>query len=632
MNPVTPAAAPRVSVIIPVYNKAAYIEKALRSALSQAISSLEVIVIDDGSEDGSAELAHRFARNDHRVMVVAQANAGVAAARNVGLALATGEFVAFLDPDDWLPDTRALADLADAAEANGTAIAGGSAERFSHGKITRDFPPTESGYVFDADGIVEYRKYQFDYGFWRFIYRRSFLIENGITFPPYRRYQDPPFFVQAMSRAGSFTALKRSTYVYRVATSTNWQPERVVDVLRGFIDVLKIAAEMGYHDLATRTIRRFNSTHIQAALARMLESEASRLLPLLDTMTDLYSRMGGIWHDDLLEQTAVAGATDAAPSEVELSVIVPVYNSEPWLHECLLSVLGQTGVGIEVICVDDGSSDDSVRIIREYQALDPRVRLIRQPNGGLSVARNSGIQAARGRYLCFLDSDDYWRLDGAATLVQRADADRLDVLQFDAVPFPDAGVSDEAWKKYANYYKRTHEQRQPTAGVDLIASQLASADYKPSACLYLVRASHIAEFGFRFIPGMTHEDNPFTFAVLINSERTAHMPIDFYARRVRPSSIMTSASLEASLRGYLISYVEMRREVMRHAVSLDAARAIGDLLSRLFNNVSTRYNQVDSEVIDRLADMVSSPDTQDALSTLARMRKTHGQLAALKKR
>ena len=87
-------------------------------------------------------------------------------------------------------------------------------------------------------------------------------------------------------------------------------------------------------------------------------------------------------------------------------MIIPVYNQEPFLAECLSSVLSQTLREIEVLCINDGSTDSSLKIIREFQADDPRIVCLDQPNAGVAAARNRGIEAARGNYLIFLDPDD----------------------------------------------------------------------------------------------------------------------------------------------------------------------------------------------------------------------------------
>ena len=90
-----------------------------------------------------------------------------------------------------------------------------------------------------------------------------------------------------------------------------------------------------------------------------------------------------------------------------VSIVLPVYNVEKYLPRCLDSVTGQTYKDLEIICVDDGSPDGSVEIIKRYAENDDRIVLISQKNQGLSGARNTGINAARGEYIMFLDSDDY---------------------------------------------------------------------------------------------------------------------------------------------------------------------------------------------------------------------------------
>lgn len=90
-----------------------------------------------------------------------------------------------------------------------------------------------------------------------------------------------------------------------------------------------------------------------------------------------------------------------------ISVIVPIYNAEKFLHYCIDSILNQTVIDFELILVDDGSTDNSGKICDEYSEKDNRIWVIHKPNGGVSSARNSGIEAAQGKYICFVDSDDY---------------------------------------------------------------------------------------------------------------------------------------------------------------------------------------------------------------------------------
>ena len=100
-----------------------------------------------------------------------------------------------------------------------------------------------------------------------------------------------------------------------------------------------------------------------------------------------------------------------------VSVIVPVYNSTAYLKRCVDAILSQTYQDLEVVLVDDGSTDDSLNMCREYEKSDTRVKVFHKENGGSSSARNVGIKEATGEYICFCDSDDYY-VKCSRTLVQ----------------------------------------------------------------------------------------------------------------------------------------------------------------------------------------------------------------------
>ena len=111
----------------------------------------------------------------------------------------------------------------------------------------------------------------------------------------------------------------------------------------------------------------------------------------------------------------------------DISVIIPVYNIQQHLRECLDSVLGQSYPHLQVICVDDGSTDESPAILAEYAQKDPRVQVIRQQNAGPGAARNTGLEAAVGEYVIFLDSDDWFEADFLAKMVDTAQREGADV-------------------------------------------------------------------------------------------------------------------------------------------------------------------------------------------------------------
>ncbi|MFI8632560.1 glycosyltransferase [Microbacterium sp. NPDC077663] len=268
-------------------------------------------------------------------------------------------------------------------------------------------------------------------------------------------------------------------------------------------------------------------------------------------------------------------------ADPDISLVVPLFNAAPWIEECLRSLLGQTGLDLEVVCVDDGSTDGSATLAGRMRDEDSRITLIHQANAGQSAARNRGMDAARGRYIAFVDSDDYWISDVAATLVAQADADRLNVLLFDGRAELDGEVDPSLWSWYSGYYARKKSYRRVLGGAQLAARMRRKGDYKPHVGLYLTNRDFLAEVGPRFIPGIVHQDNPFTFRLLLSAQRAAHTATDAYARRLRPGSTITTLQAKRSIEGYLTAHEDMRDALDAHDTPLSgrdrrALRAIVD--------------------------------------------------------
>lgn len=242
---------PKVSIIIPVYNVEACIRECLDSVKKQTLADIEIVCINDGSPDNSLAILNEYASNDNRFVIIDKQNEGVGRARNDGINKATGEFVCFMDPDDFYPSNDVLETLYNKAIENNVNIAGGEFSEFDGENITQNYEGSlYEDYLFKSDGIVEYKDYQFDYGYHRFLYKRSFLIDNNIYFPSYVRFQDPPFFCEAMATAGKFYAIHKNCYAYRVGHKTiSWTKDRIYGVFKGLNDNLRIANKYKYEKL-----------------------------------------------------------------------------------------------------------------------------------------------------------------------------------------------------------------------------------------------------------------------------------------------------------------------------------------------------------------------------------------------
>ncbi|MCW2848027.1 MAG: Teichoic acid biosynthesis protein [Marmoricola sp.] len=207
---------PTVSVVVPVYDVAAYVEDCLTSIARQPVDDHEVIVVDDGSPDRSVEVVERLMRRDGRIRLLRQANAGLGAARNAGVAEATGTYLAFVDSDDVLPPDAWGAMLA-SLERTGSDLAVGTAER-DDGIRRWTTPLMRRNHEVARPGIdvAQQPLILADVFAWNKLYRRSFWSGAGLSFPEGTRYEDQPALTRAFLAASSFDVLTETVYRWAV--------------------------------------------------------------------------------------------------------------------------------------------------------------------------------------------------------------------------------------------------------------------------------------------------------------------------------------------------------------------------------------------------------------------------------
>lgn len=231
-----------ISVIIPVYNAAPWLDKCIQSILNQSMRNIEIICVDDGSTDESVHLIESIADD---IVIIKNEHGGAGNARNAGLCMAKGEYIMFVDADDYLADQNALEKLYVKAQKEKIDLCGGSAQLFD-GEQTI----SSKKYAFDAEGILNFSDYQFIYGFWRFLIKRDFLIKNGILFPAYKVFEDPVFMLDVFSRAEKFAVIPDTVYIHRRNhKSRDIDYEKALDEMKAYDDILSIAGRSGYRSI-----------------------------------------------------------------------------------------------------------------------------------------------------------------------------------------------------------------------------------------------------------------------------------------------------------------------------------------------------------------------------------------------
>ena len=264
-------------------------------------------------------------------------------------------------------------------------------------------------------------------------------------------------------------------------------------------------------------------------------------------------------------------------STPKVSVIIPVYNTEDYIAETMLSIMNQSLKEIEIIVINDGSTDNSLEVIKNTGREDTRVKIISRPNKGLSLTRNEGVDAATGKYVYFMDSDDILEVVTLEECYQACETETLDFVFFDAVAFKGKEVHE-----IMNHYDRTQKiKKEFVNGKEWMDHLMDEHAFHSSACLFVINRAFLKKHNIEFYPKIIHEDNLFTPLLYVKAEKVKYLQKPFFKRRVREDSIMTSAFKRKNMDGYITVAIEVLNEAAKEN------KENGDLLRKY---VQTFYN------------------------------------------
>lgn len=224
-------------------------------------------------------------------------------------------------------------------------------------------------------------------------------------------------------------------------------------------------------------------------------------------------------------------------NEIKVSVVIPVYNTEKYVRQAVESVMYQSLKELEIIVVDDGSTDKSLSIVEKLGDTDKRIQIYTQANQGQSIARNRGISHAHGEYIYFMDSDDLLEEDALELCYHKCKEEKLDFVFFDALVFFENNVENAPTLNYKHTEKL---EDKIYTGQEALEIQLQNKEYTPSVCLHFIHRNVIEKHNLSFYPEIVHEDQLFTTLLYLQSTKAACIKRTFFHRRMRKDSTMTS--------------------------------------------------------------------------------------------
>ena len=517
---------PKVSVIVPVYNVSEYLGQCLDSILLQTLQDIEVICVNDGSTDDSLDILQGYAMFDERLKIISQENAGAGAARNNGIKHATGEYIICLDSDDFFePDM--LEKMVQKAEEDNSDVVVCDFCFFNNetGQIIKNknkwdtylkqspFKPTELG----AD-LFELR----NPASWNKLIKTELIHKNNIAFDEQAKYfEDTPFVCLALINAKKISIIDTIGIYYRVNQNTQLS----ANYKNHLADCL--IAMTGLHKRLT--ILNVNMTIMSSysmSTREIIRTILQQCSP--DKKRENLKLIRQILPEELIEKLFFC-----PPPRIKVSIIIPVYNAAKFLPECLDSCLNQTLKEIEVICVDDGSTDNSLEILNAYAQKDNRIKVLTQPNQRQSIARNTAMEVAMGQYIQFVDADDYLAPDACECLYFYSHLLGLDMCQFSAINFYHGS------RKEMNNPYHTLSWMTPNTPAVFNADMMTNVvpQMAVTACLTFYKRQFLLKKDIHWpTKQLSYEDTPFFIESVLQAERVGAFQIPFYHRRVHPAA------------------------------------------------------------------------------------------------
>lgn len=452
-----------VSVILPIYNAEPYLRQCLDSIKDQTLRDLEIICVNDGSTDGSLSIMNEYAAMDDRFVVLDKPNGGYGHSLNYGMVHAKGEYLAIVEPDDFI-DSHMYEDLYSAAcsvgeEKKADIVKGGYWEYYDPkdgyeaslltSNLLRFMPkmPCVLTLKERCEALCHHPS------IWSAIYRREFLVENDIRFvePKGAGWADNPFFIQTFVLAGTIAWMPGGYYFYRQTNTGSSSflkdfhvPFDRLREMRSFLDDRK---DIPDDILASFYFREFD--YIRSVVGEFGFDEADPEIQSLieETLTsmkrDIVLTNPRIRPEDIryyVEFFEVASGeaasyqsakNDADGSQPLVTYIVPLQNDRPYLSRAIASIKEFAGASSEVLFVDCGSSDRSMSICKAAASRDSRFRILEEEGHGLDSGLNAALREVSGEYF-FILLPRFALKDGlVAEAAKQAHSDSLDVVIFD---------------------------------------------------------------------------------------------------------------------------------------------------------------------------------------------------------
>lgn len=552
----------KISIIIPVYNVEDYLNQCLDSVLSQDFSNFEVICICDGSTDKSLDILKNYAQNDSRVKVISQTNNGPGNARNVGLSHAQGEYVLFVDSDDFLSE-NSLSQIYDNAVSNQSDIVIFDFYRLD--EINNE--NKKSGFhLKDLFAEKDFNNFTFSYedikkhvlnsyfNIWLKMFKKSFIDKIQLVFPEDCCYEDVLPHVKAMLLAERISYLPKHVYNYRVSNLNSIMNDKtkiydIIGVVNSIESFLKDndffeKFEVEFYTFKINQLSQYirfwgDSDYfkiVKKEFISMKESSGFDFNKLAEPTKATFDKI--LNSSDEFEFIGIENKYgNFATTNIKVSCIMPVYNCEDFLVDSINSILNQTLTDLELICVDDGSTDGSLEILRDFEKKDSRVEVFSLNHEGGGNARNFALRHVQGEYLYIMDADDILDLNAFDDFYSISKSKNLDFLVFKAKRH-DLKTDEYFEIDYYNMSRLSSFVKDEVFNFRDIGDLIFNFNVTPWCKFY--NTEFIINSGAKFRENSKFHDNNFFWDIIFQAKRILFLDEFYYTQNIHSKSLIES--------------------------------------------------------------------------------------------
>lgn len=243
--------------------------------------------------------------------------------------------------------------------------------------------------------------------------------------------------------------------------------------------------------------------------------------------------------------------------DIKVSIIIPAYNIEKYIEESILSSINQTLKEIEIIIINDGSTDRTLEVIKKYEKIDSRIKLIDQKNQGLSIARNNGLEIAKGKYIYFLDGDDWIENETLNECYNIAENLEIDIIHFNSLK-----IEEKTKIKNFSYTKGTNlDENKIYIGEEFVEECFNKNIFRGEVWFNFIKRELIENLKLKFYPGISYEDILFTMKLQNSNYKIKYLNKIFHNYRIREKSITQSKFSFDKYESKFIIFNELKKEL-----------------------------------------------------------------------